>query len=214
MKKNAWALGLCLAAAASAQANQVIDFEAIPDLTTVSNQYPGVVFSSPGSSVEVSNYFQTNYGTAAPKIACPRDPDSYCSGVLQVDFLAPALSVSFLFTGDNTNGQVATARYYDATGGLLATHALYGDGQGLTAHLESYAYAGVLIHEANAGAGIARLTVTVTEAERGKQGLGYDDFNVVSTVPEPSATLAMMLGLLVVGAVTRRHPAMAGRTPS
>jgi hypothetical protein len=72
-----------------------------------------------------------------------------------------------------------------------------GDGNGNTAHLESYANLG----------GITHLDVTLTSAEAAAAGLGYDDFVLTTsaTVPEPT-TLALVLtalGLVAWGAKRR-----------
>lgn len=164
----------------------VIDFEAIPDPGTVTNQYPGVVFSSPGSSVEVSTYGQS-WGTAAPKIACPRDAGSYCGGVFVVDFLSAASGLTFLATGDNFNGIIGTAKIFNGAIELSSVDIL-GDGVQDTAHLVDF----------GAFSNITRLEVTVSQREFAVAGLGYDDltFNASNNVPEPGILALMALGLL------------------
>ncbi|MFM8900344.1 MAG: PEP-CTERM sorting domain-containing protein [Burkholderiales bacterium] len=191
------AIAALLFASATQAAITTIDFEAIPDGGTVSNQYPGAVFSSSGTTVQVSAYSQASWGTAAPRIACPLGSNlGYCSASLIVDFTSPLTALQFLFTGDNFAGIVGVANYFNGAT-LLASQDLLADGNALSSHLESYANA----------SGITRLVVNVSSAEAALAGLGYDDFVLTTgnTVPEP-ATLALMLtalGMVAWGAKRR-----------
>ncbi len=98
------AAALCSASLAHASST-FIDFEAIPNGGTVSNEYAGVLFSGSSGPVEVSNYAQT-WGTSAPQVACPLgDPRGYCSATLTVDFLTLVTSVGYLYTGDDDAGR-------------------------------------------------------------------------------------------------------------
>ncbi|MEC5388149.1 PEP-CTERM sorting domain-containing protein [Uliginosibacterium sp. H3] len=177
----------------------VIDFEAIADGGSVSNQYAGVTFSSPGSSVEVGAYGQSSWGTGAPKIACPRNLNSYCGGTMVVDFASAVNSLSFYFTGDNRVGvDGSVAVWFGAS--LLGSVDLIGDGNGLTAHLIDLASFG----------DVTKLEISISQQEFSVAGLGYDDFsfNLANDVPEPGTLALACLGLLGLGYTTRRRVAV------
>ena len=171
-----------------------IGFEGLPDPSVVTNQYPGVLFASSGTTVEVSTYGQSSWGTAAPMIACPLgDTRGYCSADLIVNFTTPVSSVGYLYTGDNFSGLLGTATYYSGAS-VLATHNLFGDGNPFTSQAESFAYS----------AGITKLVVRLDNGEANLAGLGYDDFRL-APVPEPETYALMIAGLAFVGALARRR---------
>jgi PEP-CTERM motif len=184
-------------ATSAAQAQTTgMDFESFTNGTVLTNQYPGVVFASSGTTVEVSDYGNT-WGTAAPKIACPLgDARGYCSADLIVNFLTPLSALSYLFTGDDSSGIVGTASFY-GSGGLLAVHNLVADGNAQTAHADSFASA----------VDIVKLVIHVNDTEANLAGLGYDDFKLTlaAAVPEPETYALMLAGLGVIGLVARRR---------
>lgn len=183
---------LVLAAPLSAGAT-LIDFEAIAEGGTVTNQYPGVVFSTAsGNVVEVSSYGQA-WGTAAPKIACPRDVGSYCGGTMVLDFLSPIMGLTFYATGDNFAGVIGTAEIFDGAT-LLSSFDMVGDGNANTAHFVDF----------SGFSGVSKLRLTVSEREYALAGLGYDDFSFsASSVPEPGSLALLAAGVLGFGALRR-----------
>lgn len=176
-----------------------IDFEEFSELATIGpGDFPEAVFSASPGPLEVGSYGVPTWGTAAPKIACPRggiESEDYCSGTLSVAFTSPVRNLTFYYTGDAYDGIVAVAEIFDG-GFLLSSLDLPGDGQYWTAHLVDF----------SAFTGVTQLTVTVTGASR-YGGLGYDDFSfeAETPVPEPGTLLMVGGGLLALARLRRRR---------
>jgi hypothetical protein len=118
---------------AASGTQNVIDFADLADGTVVTNQYPGVTFSSAAGNV---NYVsdQSEYNT--PSFICtgPAGGSIDCTADTIVDFTSPVSGLTLDAVGIQDTGQVAEVEVYGA-GGLLGTVSIIGDAGGYTAQL-------------------------------------------------------------------------------
>ena len=181
-----WALVslLSLGWLANAQA-VVLDFESLPLNSVVSNQFSGVVFSSPGNPTQpVINTFSGN-STTGQVLA-----DFSIVGGLQLDanFTAPVTSV---FSLVYANPQFAvTARAYDAANTLLGTVSSAGGAYNQ----------GVL---GFSGVGLISKVTWVTGSATA--AVGIDDLRFSPAVPEPGVWGMLTAAALILPVIKRRR---------
>ena len=128
-------IGLCSTVPAMAAAASVINFDALPDRTVVTNQYPEATFSS---SAGYSNYTYDISGAgdifnSPPNILCT---DSASTGTLDcvndthIDFTVPVNNLTFWAIEANYGGVAAEFNVFE-NGTFSQTVPLYGrDGPG------------------------------------------------------------------------------------
>jgi len=183
-----WALTsmLGLGWLASAQA-VVLDFESLPLNAVVSNQFAGVVFSSPGNPTQpVINTFSGN-STSGQVLA-----DFSIVGGLQLDanFTAPVTSV-FSLVYANPNFMV-TARAYDAANTLLGTATSAGGtyNQGVLGF-----------------SGLGLISKVTWDTGSATAAVGIDDLRFSPAVPEPGVWGMLAAAALVLPVLKRRRKA-------
>lgn len=120
-------------AAAASGSQTVINFANLANGTVVTNQYPGVTFSSTPGNV---NYVSDQSGYDTPSFICtgPAGGGIDCTADTIVDFTSPVSGLTFDAAGVNDTGQVAEVKVYGASG-LIATVPVIGDAGGFTAQL-------------------------------------------------------------------------------
>jgi hypothetical protein len=173
-----------------------INFDNLGPGVQVTNQYPGVVFSSQAGS----NILTTaqNIGSSLPNFICSAKVGGSinCVDDVYLDFTTPVSGLSFLSVGDNNVGDVGDVRVF-AGATLLGTVNIVVDGVFATPHLINL----------NAFSGITRIEIAgITDGG----GLGYDDFtftvgSITNPVPEASTWAMMLAGFGAVGAAMRRR---------
>jgi hypothetical protein len=180
-----WVLAplLSLGWLASAQA-VVLDFESLPLNAVVSNQFAGVVFSSPGNPTQpIVNTFSGNSTTGQVLT------DFSIIGGLQLDanFTAPVTSV---FSLVYANPQFAvTARAYDAGNNLLGT----------------VSSAGGAFNQGVLGfSGVGLISKVTWDTGSATAAVGIDDLRFSPAVPEPGVW-GMLAAALVLPVLKRRR---------
>jgi hypothetical protein len=105
----------------------VINFDDLPSRAVVTNQYPGVTFSSdPGFvNVTASDY---KLGSSSPNYLISARSNGTLDGTHStiLDFTKPVNKLTFLQLGDNATGVVAQVRVFE-NGSLSSTVAILGD---------------------------------------------------------------------------------------
>lgn len=202
MNKLALSL-LCLCAGSVAQANPppptTIGFEGYSDPTFVGSfTDSGATFTATGATTvfEISAFNKT-WGTAGPQILCPRTATINCGGDFNLTFAAPVSAMQFYFTGDDGTSPLSVQAWLG--GILLGTVSVNGDGDPHTAQLVDLSGFGNLDE------------LKVTGGANDRDGLGYDDFSFVASVPEPSTWAMMLLGFGAIGAAVRRRTVARSR---
>jgi hypothetical protein len=181
-----WALAsmLSLGWLVGAQA-VVLDFESLPLNSVVSNQFTGVVFSSPGNPTQpVINTFSGNSTTGQVLT------DFSIIGGLQLDanFTAPVTSV---FSLVYANPQFAvTARAYDAANLLLGT----------------VSSAGGAYNQGVLGfSGIGLISKVTWDTGSATAAVGIDDLRFSPAVPEPGVWGMLAAAALILPVIKRRR---------
>jgi hypothetical protein len=128
---------------AGSDSQTLIDFSNLADGTVVTDQYPGVTFSSTPGNV---NYVSDQSGYNTPSFICtgPTGGSIDCTADTIMDFATPVSGLTFDAVGVNDTGvQVAEVEVYGSDG-LIATVPIIGDGGGYTAQLvDLSAYSGI-----------------------------------------------------------------------
>jgi hypothetical protein len=172
----------------------VIDFEDLPDLTPVTDQYSrlGVTFSG-GTAVESGvSLFELEYPPRSGSNALLID-----AGPLTLNFSSPVGEFSACLT------YVAplTLTFYDSSGGQIATlHSLFSSNLGLSGDLGSSPNE---LFDFQSPYGISKLVF-----DTGPDDSSYvlDDVSApCSSVPEPALSLLLGAGILSVCLFTRRR---------
>jgi len=188
--------GLAWLAPASAD---TIDFDALPNGTIVTTQYPGVTFSSSAGHDVVTTAQSATYHTTEPNFICSGvGAGITCVDPVYLDFSTAVSGLSFLAVGDDTSGIIGTASVF-AGATLLGSVDIVGDG----------VVSGTpMMIDLSAFSGITRLEITTTDPA----GLGYDDFTFKpgsGAVPELVTWALMAGGFGAVGVAMRN-----GRKPT
>jgi len=150
----------------------VINFADLPNSAVVTNQYPGVVFSSTSGNV---NYVSDQSSYDTPSFICtgPTGGNIDCTADTIVDFTNPVSGLTLDAVGVNNTGQVAEVKVYGASG-LIATVPIIGDAGGYTAQLV----------DLSAYKAITSIDLTdITDAA----GIGWTNF---SFTPSPAFTVS------------------------
>lgn len=160
---------------------------------TVTNQYPGVLFSSTGSNV---NIVSTQPGIGAgDNFLCTGSPGINCTGETILSFDNPVSSLSFLAVGSNNAGVQAMVDVF-VNGAFAATSNITVSGLFNAPDL-------VDLSAFNDVSSIRIYGIT----DGG--GLGWDNFTFTSAVPEPETYAMLLLGLGLLGFVAKRKQAVA-----
>jgi hypothetical protein len=172
-----------------------IDFN-LPPGTLVTNQYPGVSFSSePGFGMYVTGGF-----------VCTGNPGINCQEDVYIDFATPVTIFSILAVEANEFGEVARFFFYNGAT-LLGSQALiglgpapgqFGNGNVLA---DLSAFTNVTRLEIKGPGGVGQL-----DHSYGGNGIGWDNLTYETAdtaIPEPT-TLAL-LGAGLIAAVRRRN---------
>ncbi len=163
----------------------VIDFDSLSNLTVVTNQYPGAIFSSAGNATNRAYSF---FGaTSAPNILCTADGSGSitCVEPTFIDFTSPISGLTFWAIEPNTALQAATFNVYQNSV-LTATVPFFGLGGGGNKFVDLSAYSN-----------ITRLELLIHPNEVPSNGIGWDDFRYTS-VPEPASLAFLAGGALVL----------------
>lgn len=160
---------------------------------TVTNQYPGVLFSSTGSNV---NIVSTQPGIGdGDNFLCTGSPGINCTGETILTFDNPVSGVSFLAVGSNNSGVQALVDVF-VNGAFAATNNITVSGIFNTPDLVDLSafnnVTSIRIHDITDGG-----------------GLGWDNFTFTSAVPEPETYAMLLLGLGLLGFVANRKKAIA-----
>ncbi len=174
----------------------LIHFDEQPQLgltgVVITNQYPGVSFSSSGGSV---NYVTTQavYNSTPPNFICtgPAGSQITCTAETILDFAIPVSNLRFDALGINDSGVVAQVDVFvsgvlDSTLDIVGNAEIYNP---LLVDLTSYS-------------DVTRIRMhSITDSA----GIGWDTFRYEQAqIPEPSTALLMMIGLALTVAVRRR----------
>lgn len=192
--KRAIAAGFLMGAASVANASPtVIGFEEFGNVgisgPTVTTEYPGVVFSSTGSNVNIVTS-QAGIGDGL-NFLCTGSPGINCVGETILNFTNPVSGLSFLAVGSNAGGVQAQVDVF-VNGAFAATDNITVNGLFNTPNLiDLSAFNNVtsirLYHITDPG------------------GLGWDNFTYISAVPEAETYAMLLLGLGVVGFMAHRR---------
>jgi PEP-CTERM motif len=174
----------------------VINFDNLGNGVQVTNQYPGVIFSSQAGSRILTT--AQNLGSSTPNFICSAAVGGSinCVDDVYLDFTTAVSGLSFVSVGDNNVGDVGDVRVF-AGATLLGTVDIIVDGVFATPHVINL----------SAFAGITRIEIArITDGG----GLGYDDFTftvgaVNGAVPEASTWAMMLAGFGAIGAAMRRR---------
>jgi hypothetical protein len=148
----------------------LINFDDLSEFTTVTNQYPSVIFSA-GSCDGVSTLVR-NLGTSPANIVCTGS----CGAGLKVDFVKTVSGLTFYAVGSDSTGVVALIDVYQ-NGNLTATVNIQGNAEPTTP----------ILVDLSAYPNISKIQVkSVTDA----YGLGWDDFSF--TVDECSCSCPLI----------------------
>jgi hypothetical protein len=190
-----------LALAASHASAGLVDFNGLPAGTILTNQVPGLTFSSePGQSVVVGGGF-----------LCTGTPGFNCTNDIYIDFATAVTNLSIDAIEANEFGVVATFYLYSGATllgtqdliGLGATPGQFGFGN-QTASLTGFA--GVTRLEIRGPSGTGQL-----DSAYGGGGIGWDNLRFdasTTSVPEPGTWALVALGL--AGAAAARRKPTAG----
>lgn len=173
-----------------------IDFEAYADPTVAATVVDSGATFTPvgGADFSISAFGQPTWGTAAPRILCPRLAGSgACESDFQVAFGSDVSNLRFYFTGDNDAALSLLVDVY-RDGALLGSMAsILSDGNPFTAHLVDLSSFGTLDR-------------IVVNEPGDPAGFGYDDFTFDSApVPEPGTMALLGGGLLALFGRRRRE---------
>jgi len=160
---------------------------------TVTNQYPGVLFSSTGSNV---NIVSTQPGIGdGDNFLCTGSPGINCVGETILNFTDPVSGLSFLAVGSNNAGVQALVDVF-VNGAFAATNNIVVGGLFNTPDLVDLSafnnVTSIRIHDITDGG-----------------GLGWDNFTFTSAVPEPGTYAMLLLGLGLLGFMAQRKKEMA-----
>jgi hypothetical protein len=182
-------LGMTSAASA---APTVIGFEEFGDVgisgPSVTTEYPGVVFSSTGSNVNIVSS-QPGIGDGL-NFLCTGSPGINCVGETILTFTNPVSGLSFLAVGSDNAGVQAQVDVF-VNGAFTATNNITVNGLFHTPNL-------VDLSAFNNVTSIRIYNIT----DGG--GLGWDDFTYISAVPEPETYAMLLAGLGLLGFAARR----------
>jgi len=180
------------AASVASAAPTVIGFEEFGDVgisgPSVTTEYPGVVFSSTGSNV---NIVSTQPGIGdGNNFLCIGNPGINCVGETILNFTNPVHGLSFLAVGSDNAGVQAQVDVF-VNGAFAATNNITVNGLFHTPNL-------VDLSAFNNVTSIRIYNIT----DGG--GLGWDDFTYISAVPEPETYAMLLAGLGLLGFAARR----------
>ena len=178
----------------------LITFDNLASNTLVTNQYPGVTFSSdPGEGMYTAGGTPVSY----PNFLCtaPIGSEIDCINNVYIDFATPVSGLSIWAVEPNQYGTVATFYLYNGAT-LLGTQNLIG----LAAVPASFGYGNLFI-DLSAFSNVTRLEIRgpggsgFIDNSYGGNGIGWDDLSF--TEPAPGAAGVLGLGGFVV--MTRRR---------
>lgn len=184
------------AASVASAAPTVIGFEEFGNVgisgPSVTTEYPGVVFSSTGSNV---NIVSTQPGIGdGNNFLCTGSPGINCVGETILNFTNPVHDLSFLAVGSNNTGVQALVDVF-VNGVFAATNNITVGGIFNTPDLVDLSafnnVTSIRIHDITDGG-----------------GLGWDDFTYISAVPEPETYAMLLLGLGLLGFAAQRRKEM------
>lgn len=184
------------AASIASAAPTVIGFEEFGNVgisgPSVTTEYPGVVFSSTGSNVNIVTS-QAGIGDGL-NFLCTGSPGINCVGETILNFTNPVHDLSFLAVGSNNAGVQALVDVF-VNGVFAATNNITVGGIFNTPDLVDLSafnnVTSIRIHDITDGG-----------------GLGWDDFTYISAVPEPETYAMLLLGLGLLGFAAQRRKEM------
>lgn len=184
----------CAAIACTTAHATLINFDNLAGGVQVTNQYPGVTFSSdPGFGTYTMGGTPVSY----PYFLCtaPIGSEMDCIQNVFIDFASPVVNVSLWAVEPNEYGTVATFFLYNGAS-LIATHNLIG----LAGAPNTFGYGNLFIDLSSYGA-ITRLEIRgpggsgFIDSSAGGNGIGWDDLSYEVPTPTTLAPLALA-GLL------------------
>jgi MYXO-CTERM domain-containing protein len=183
-------------AAATASAQTVIDFDTLAGGTVVTNQYPGVTFSSSAGN---QNYAISRPGSAntAPNILCSGPVGGLdCLQDTYIDFATPVNNLTFWAIEANVVGVTAQFNVYENSVFSSTVNLNSSGGKGNQEFVDLSSFNNVTRVE----------IVNILNDPINEQGIGWDTFRYYS-VPSPSGLAALAIGGLF--ATRRRRPTHA-----
>jgi hypothetical protein len=169
------AISLAISASASA-AQYLVNFDDVPNLTVISNQYSPAIFSSTAGFVPLT-FGDPTIAHSGPNFLCPNTvPLTNCQHDLIVRFTTPVQMLRFYAVGVSNVGPVATIDVTTQKSGVLH-YTVVGDGHTFTPILQD-------LSAINGG-----ITNIRVHDDTDPNGIGWDDFSFstgATTTPKPT----------------------------
>lgn len=198
MSRFAWIFVVFLGAwgPQSAQAQSTIDFEGLPDSTTLATQIPGLTFSN---AVVLTSGITLNEFETPPRSGSNVAGDD--GAPMQIVFDSPVALASAFFT----YSVPLTLTAFDGAGNVVATvQSLFSSNLALSGVAGSSPNERI---DVGVATGFSRLVIA---GDAGGASFVFDDLSV-SAVPEPSTLATLLFGLGVLATSRRRGAVRAGR---